>query len=267
VWAQCSSASTDRTARATLSHLPRRETAESIARQLDEVLDDGIERELRIAGGRSPAERLHELAVETGAGLIAVASSERSTLGRVVTGSVADALLADGAPVPVAVAPRGFARTPRTAPSVIGCAFDGSAEARAALRFAEVLAGPLGGCVYIVGVHHRFTFGDVSVSGSLGYQSANNALRDALQASLTEAARHLDPRVRATVCLLDGEVATTLIAHSSQFDLLVAGSRGYGPVRRVFAGSVSRALVRRASCPIVVVPRPGHDDAQHEPTG
>jgi nucleotide-binding universal stress UspA family protein len=52
-------------------------------------------------------------------------------------------------------------------------------------------------------------------------------------------------------------VAATLIAHSSELDLLVAGSRGYGPVRSVLVGSVSRALVRDASCPIVVAPRPG----------
>jgi nucleotide-binding universal stress UspA family protein len=243
-----------------------RETVQSVARDLYKVLDGRIERELRTVGGRSPAERLHELALEIGAGVIAVGSSQRSTLGRVVVGSVAEALLSGGAPVPVAVAPEGFARASRTTPSIIGCAFDGSAEARAALRFAEVLAGQVGGSLRIVGVHHRLTFGDVSVSGSFGYRSANDAARDALQASLTKAARHLDPRVRATVRLLDGDVAATLIAYSSQVDVLVTGSRGYGPVRRVFAGSVSRALVRPASCPTVVVPRPGHDEAEYERT-
>jgi nucleotide-binding universal stress UspA family protein len=238
-----------------------RETAESVGRQVSEVLDDRTERELRIIAGRSPAARLQQLALETGAGLIAVGSSERPSLGRVVAGSVAEALLS-GAPVPVAVAPEGFATAPRAAPSIVGCAFDGSTEARAALRFAEVLAGQLGGSLHIIGVHHRLTFGDVTVSGSFGYRSANDALRDALQASLHDAGRHLDPRVHATVRLLDGPVAKTLIAHSSKLDLLVTGSRGYGPVRRVFLGSVSRALARSASCPIVVVPRPDPADAK-----
>ncbi|HSS43092.1 MAG TPA: universal stress protein [Solirubrobacterales bacterium] len=39
-------------------------------------------------------------------------------------------------------------------------------------------------------------------------------------------------------------------------DLLVAGSRNYGPVRRVLLGSVSTQLMHRAPCPVLVVPRP-----------
>jgi nucleotide-binding universal stress UspA family protein len=40
-----------------------------------------------------------------------------------------------------------------------------------------------------------------------------------------------------------------------EIDLLVCGSRGYGPVRRVLLGGVSSRLIRRAACPVVVVPR------------
>ena len=38
-------------------------------------------------------------------------------------------------------------------------------------------------------------------------------------------------------------------------DLLFAGSRGYGPLRRALLGSVSGALVRDAGCPVVITPR------------
>jgi len=38
-------------------------------------------------------------------------------------------------------------------------------------------------------------------------------------------------------------------------DLLVCGSRGYGPVRRVLLGGVSARLLRRAAIPLLVVPR------------
>jgi nucleotide-binding universal stress UspA family protein len=40
-------------------------------------------------------------------------------------------------------------------------------------------------------------------------------------------------------------------------DLLVTGSRGYGPVQRALLGSVSEALTEGASHPVVVVPRVG----------
>ena len=42
---------------------------------------------------------------------------------------------------------------------------------------------------------------------------------------------------------------------SGELDLLVVGSRGYGPLRAVLLGSVSSALVRSAQSPLVVVPR------------
>ena len=38
-------------------------------------------------------------------------------------------------------------------------------------------------------------------------------------------------------------------------DLLVCGSRGYGPARRVLLGGVSSPLIRRARLPVAVVPR------------
>ncbi len=37
--------------------------------------------------------------------------------------------------------------------------------------------------------------------------------------------------------------------------ILVVGSRGYGPLRRVLLGSVSTQLVKSAPCPVLVVPR------------
>ena len=47
--------------------------------------------------------------------------------------------------------------------------------------------------------------------------------------------------------------------------LLVVGSRGYGPLRRVLLGSVSTELVRSAPCPLIVTPRGMHDTAETAP--
>ena len=54
--------------------------------------------------------------------------------------------------------------------------------------------------------------------------------------------------------MLEGDAATELAAASAELDLLVLGSRGYGSVRSALLGSVSRALVRSAACPVVVLP-------------
>jgi nucleotide-binding universal stress UspA family protein len=53
----------------------------------------------------------------------------------------------------------------------------------------------------------------------------------------------------------EGDPAEALAARSRDLDLLVVGSRGYGPVRQVLIGGVSAELMRRAACPVLIVPR------------
>ncbi|MBJ7348576.1 MAG: universal stress protein, partial [Thermoleophilaceae bacterium] len=44
-------------------------------------------------------------------------------------------------------------------------------------------------------------------------------------------------------------------ACESGVDLLVVGSRGYGPVNTVLLGTVTGKLMRQAPCPVMAVPR------------
>jgi nucleotide-binding universal stress UspA family protein len=46
-----------------------------------------------------------------------------------------------------------------------------------------------------------------------------------------------------------------LVAASQSVDLLVCGSRGYGPSRAVLLGGVSRRLTAEAHCPVIVLVR------------
>jgi nucleotide-binding universal stress UspA family protein len=54
----------------------------------------------------------------------------------------------------------------------------------------------------------------------------------------------------------DGNPAEELAAMAEHLDLLVLGSRAYGPSGRLLSGSTSTQLARRAPCPLLVVPRP-----------
>jgi nucleotide-binding universal stress UspA family protein len=75
-------------------------------------------------------------------------------------------------------------------------------------------------------------------------------------------ARRLMPEaLHSSVETPSGNPATILAAASAHFDLLVCGSRGYGPMRSVILGSLSRELTRSAACPLLVVPRPPAKDA------
>jgi nucleotide-binding universal stress UspA family protein len=42
-------------------------------------------------------------------------------------------------------------------------------------------------------------------------------------------------------------------AHSGKFDLIVIGSRGFGPVKEMFLGSVANAVVHKSKVPVLVV--------------
>jgi nucleotide-binding universal stress UspA family protein len=62
--------------------------------------------------------------------------------------------------------------------------------------------------------------------------------------------------------MLRGEAGPALVAwaNRSDVDLMVVGSRGYGPIRRVLLGSVTLKLMSEAPCPVLVVPRPTEVD-------
>jgi nucleotide-binding universal stress UspA family protein len=86
----------------------RRSGRSSNLTALQEFLDPATAREMRVVSDSSPARGLQAIAEEAGASLIVVGSSHRSGIGRVFAGGVAESLL-DGAPVPIAVAPHGYA--------------------------------------------------------------------------------------------------------------------------------------------------------------
>jgi nucleotide-binding universal stress UspA family protein len=72
-----------------------------------------------------------------------------------------------------------------------------------------------------------------------------------LDRAVKSVARRVQPEGR----LLRGSPAQVLADQAADADLLVTGSRGYGPLRRVLIGSVSTPLMRSAPCPVMVVPR------------
>jgi nucleotide-binding universal stress UspA family protein len=208
---------------------------------------------MQLVSNRSPAAGLHDLAAEQNAALIVVGSSHRSGLGRVLAGTVAESVLA-GSPVPVAIAPRGLAGSEDSI-RIVGCGFDGSPEAHEALGWAADIARRRRARLEVLAVHPRIAFAGVSSAGAFGYQSADETLRRTLEKQMRDAIASLRPGVGASGRLLGGDPSTALVDASKEVDLLTLGSRGYGPIRTVLLGSVSRTLVREGACSVVVLPR------------
>lgn len=205
--------------------------------------------ETRAYGGGSPAAVMTGIAESEGIDMIVAGSPHRGAVGRVLIGSVADGLL-HGAPCAVAVAPRGYAREQRELRR-IAVAYDGTPESTLALRRAEALAAA--GCASLR-ILTAVAPPPVTVTGALGYVPADPPEPDRM---LTAAINSVDDRVAADGRRLDGPPAAVLAeACKDDVDLLVTGSRGYGPLARVLLGSVSTRLVHIAPCPVLVVPRP-----------
>ena len=219
-----------------------RERAQTLLRELD-----GRGVETRAVKDDSPARGLCDLARETGARLIAVGATRHGRVGRLAPGSVGMHLL-HGAPCPVLVAPAGSGDTPvRT----IGVAYDDREESRAALHAARELATSHHAELVVVGVREQTPIA-VPMGDPRMPQLVEEADRQ-FEATLEHAASTTDATYRMHL----GDPGRTLVDLSGDFDLLVTGSRGRGPVGSVILGSISRRLVDHASCPVLVVPRPG----------
>jgi len=224
---------------------------------LGQILARALRGELIIAENLdSPASGLPELAESEEAELLVVGSTHRGKLGQVFPGSVGERLLR-GAPCGVAVASRGF-RTKEPV-STIGVAYNGSPASDRGLSAAIALARRLGAALRVVSVGTR-----LGPLGSLMDDPAEARARTELRLH-----RGLDQVPSDVACegvALEGDAPAELAAQSRSLDLLVVGSRGYGPVRGALLGNVSSELIRRAECPVLVVPRNGLRGSPHAGT-
>ncbi len=211
----------------------------------------GLQVETQAFGGGSPAWVMSDYAERGEVDLIVVGSPHRGTLGRVFIGSVATSLL-HGAACPVAVAPRGYAKEPHDLPvRLFAVAYDGTAESKVALHRAEALALATGASLRLLTVVRPPQA--AIFPGTTGYAPA---VPPEPEKVLTEGIESVSPKVHVEGQRLDGPPASTLAAAcEDDVDLLVVGSRGYGPTMRVLLGSVSAELARTAPCPVLVTPR------------
>lgn len=211
--------------------------------------------ETRAFGGGSPAGVIDDVAEKEGVDTIVIGSPHRGMVGRVVIGSVADGLLS-GAPCEVLVAPSGYAAGEHGPFRKIAVAYDDTEEAKAALARAEEVALACRATIVIFTVSAP----PAVVPGAAGYTPAIPPQAGSI---VTRAVKGVDERLDATGQALSGVPGPAILKACEEFgvDLLVAGSRGHGPLARTLLGSVSRQLAHNASCPVLVVPRPV---AEHE---
>jgi nucleotide-binding universal stress UspA family protein len=210
----------------------------------------------------SAARGLHDLAVQSEADLILVGSASHGRVGQTLAGSTGVALL-HGSPCSVGIAPHGYSDHAEEAIETIVVAFDGSLESDHALDAACRLASKLGAGLKLVTVAEPPVIG-LGKGGNVGWHDLKEAVEATMRERLTEAEATVPAGVDVDATFITGGATETLlsVAADAPGALLVVGSRGYGPLRRVLLGSVSTALVRSAPCPLIVTPRGMHDTSE-----
>jgi nucleotide-binding universal stress UspA family protein len=233
-------------------HRPGRSSSAAAEDEAQEMLAEararipaGVAVAVRVTASSSPARGLTELAETEHADLIVAGSAKGAADdGRIGLARTAGRLLA-GAPCAVAVAPPGLRETGPF--HHVGVAVDGSPEAAAALQAAYVIARSGGSAVTLFSA-----LDDVRDASHDDALLARRAIQERLDGAAESAPSGVNPRT----LLLHGPAGPKIAeACDGVVDLLICGSRSYGPVQRALLGSVSEELIARARHPVLVIPR------------
>jgi nucleotide-binding universal stress UspA family protein len=232
-----------------------------LAAEADEHLEGAMERlpygfkaDQRAIRSHSVPNALHDVAAADSVNLIVL--GRRPLADTALGGSVAERLVASAPRCGVAVVPESAANRRKGGLRVIGVAYDGTPEAAAALATAERIALAARATLHITGVLEPASWLAAGLPALAGFSEPEERARGRLGRALAAAVARAAPDVCALSVLATGAPAEELTRQATDLDLLVVGSRGYGPAASASLGSVSAALLARLPCPILIVPRP-----------
>ena len=218
-----------------------------------------MEWEALIATGHT-ADEISRLAEVKSADLVIAATHGRSGLKRFLLGSVTERLMRI-LPCPLLIVPGPVPDAPdvidqplRFQRILIGCDF--SPDADLAFRYGLSLAQEFQSELYLVHVIEKPAYpipADNTAGNEDDFQPVmQNHLKEKLTALIPpEALNWCSPNM----VLLEGQPdeELTRYAVSQNIDLIVLGVRGQGLVEKLFVGSTTDRVVRRAPCPVLSV--------------
>lgn len=217
---------------------------------------------VRVEGDVSVARALQRVVRSEHRDLLVVGSSRHAPEGTVRIGKRTRQLLChfDCA---LAIAPRELHKRHDIKFRRVGVGYDGSPESEAALALAagiaEAAAAELDVRCVVDDRMPTMGWGRVWLGDMMAeWQQVVGSERDKLRKRAIEAGDRIGATVKAEA--VAGRPADALLRLSEEVDLLVIGSRRWGPAARVLLGSTGEALLHDAACPVVAVPRP--PDAQ-----
>jgi nucleotide-binding universal stress UspA family protein len=199
-----------------------------------------------------PIRALHEMALYEHAELI-VFGAARGKLAHLHM-SLMERIV-HGAPCAIAVAPAHYAEAAVPQFLRIGVGFAASLEGTTALHAGWSLAARSGGELDVIAGAALEPELASYAHAAPGYAEVEQQIFEQTKSALLAATAELGEEVPIQPETISGQPADVLIERSSDLDILLLGSRAYGPLRRVLTGGVSAAVIREAHCPVLIVPR------------
>jgi len=141
---------------------------------------------------------------------------------------------------------------------------DGSSFAEQALPWAACLSKVSGAHLELVRVHDPVPPWTIATEGAVAATSVDPTIRDAEEQYLANGAARLEEGgfSGVTYHVLEGDTAEEIARHAEDnaFGLVVLATHGRGALSRLWLGSVSDALVRRLTVPVLLI-RPAEGSA------
>lgn len=204
----------------------------------------------------SAREGLFAAAADVGADCIVLGSARAAPPGRILEGSVTSSVL-HSAPLPVALAPRGYAPRPDARPSRITCAISAAPEsadtALRAHRFCTRLQVPLRLLTFVVRDRQMYPTG----AGYRAEDMVANQWRAQATAGQKRIIAGLPPEPPVTDVIADGKNWKAAFQSVPWLDgeMIAIGSGTLGALLRVFLGSNAAKVLRNSPVPCFVLPR------------
>jgi nucleotide-binding universal stress UspA family protein len=221
------------------------------ARAVDTLRRNGVRAGSAVMVGESFAQTLIDFAEEKSSDLIVVGGARDGFFGRHTIGPVTGALL-HSSPIPVALAPRGYAEDPDESFTAVTAAVPTKPGDDNPLPFALTMASAAG---------LRLRMLSLVSAENLAEAASAREVRQlqvvAAQENLAVAGRALPDTPEIESLVADGMTLESALKKLSfsDGDLLVVGSSRFAAPRRVFLGSTAARILAGVDVPVIVVPR------------
>ena len=238
-----------------MSYRSQREQSKLELREIRNSLAPGAR--TLTATDHSVPRALHHVVQRYHRELLVVGSSRRGPEGHVRIGKRTRQLLCHFE-CALAVAPRGLHTNPQRSLRRIGVGYDGSPESESALALAVSIAAGAAADLHVQAVvdDRVPVFARSALSGvvEVEWDEAISTEMDEIRARAVAAGERVGAQLDVGVAR--GRPADVLLELSEDLDLLVIGSRSWGPGARLLLGSTGEAIMHDAACAVMAVPRP-----------